>query len=104
MTTHTTNHNESLAANARALLDATADAVGDGLAETRQRLSDTLDAALDGGGDFYGRVKEHVVDGAKSVDEAVHVHPYVSVAISAGIGALAGLILSRSIFRCAKHS
>ncbi|TVR40236.1 MAG: DUF883 family protein [Planctomycetota bacterium] len=105
MSTKPSDPSASLAATARALLDATADAAGEGIAETRERLTTALGAdttTIAGVRDFYGRVKCRVVDGAKAIDGAVHVHPYASVAISAGVGTLVGLMLSRGLFCCSK--
>jgi len=80
-----------LAADARALLAATADVAGDKVAEARKRLS----AALASGKQIAGQVRDKAVAGAKVADEAVHAHPYQAIAIGVGVGALVGYLLAR---------
>ena len=80
-----------LAADARALLAATADVAGDKVAEARKRLS----AALVSGKQIAGQVRDKAVAGAKVADEAVHAHPYQAIAIGVGVGAVIGYLLAR---------
>ena len=80
-----------LAADARALLAATADVAGDKVAEARKRLS----AALASGKQIAGQVRDKAVAGAKVADEAVHAHPYQAIAIGVGVGAVIGYLLAR---------
>jgi len=80
-----------LAADARALLAATADVAGDKVAEARKRLS----AALASGKQIVGQVRDKAVAGAKATDEAVHAHPYQAIAIGVGVGAVIGYLLAR---------
>jgi len=86
-----------LAEDARALMTATADVAGEKVSEARKRLA----AALERGKEVYGRVKEKAVEGAKATDVAVHEHPYQAMAITFGIGAIVGYLVSR---RCSRHS
>ena len=86
-----------LAEDARALMTATADVAGERVSEARKRLA----AALERGKEIDGRVKEKAVEGAKATDEAVHEHPYQAMAITFGIGAIVGYLVSR---RCSRHS
>lgn len=86
---------DSLTADARALLDATADSASDSISDARKRLS----AALEGGKRMYGRVKEQVIEGAKATDSAVHAHPYVAILAGVGVGALLGFLVARRFSR-----
>jgi ElaB/YqjD/DUF883 family membrane-anchored ribosome-binding protein len=80
-----------LAADARALLAATADVAGEKVGEARKRLS----AALASGRQMAGQVRDKAVAGAKATDEAIHAHPYQAIAIGIGLGAIAGYLLAR---------
>ncbi len=86
----------TLAEDARALLSATTDVAGDKVGEARKRLA----AALERGKEFYGRVREKAVEGAKAADEAVHEHPYQVIGIALGVGALIGYLAAR---RCSRN-
>jgi ElaB/YqjD/DUF883 family membrane-anchored ribosome-binding protein len=80
-----------LADDVRALMTATADVAGDKVSEARQRLA----VALERGQELYGRVKVKAVEGAKAADEAVHEHPYQTIALGVGVGAIPGYLLAR---------
>jgi len=84
-----------LAADARALLAATADVAGEKVGEARKRLT----AALNSGKVIAGRVRDQAVAGAKATDEAVRSHPYQAIAIGVGVGALIGYLAAR---RCSR--
>ena len=117
-----------LAADARALMEATAHLTGQKVQKARQRLArslkngidageDVLDAsadrathharelrdrvtaALDHGKELYDEVHDDVVSGTKAADETVHAHPYPIMGISLGLGALVGYILSSRLTR-----
>jgi len=81
----------TLAEDARALMAATADVAGEKVSEARKRLA----AALESGKEFYGRVRDKAVEGAKVADKAVHEHPYEAIGVAFGIGALVGYLLAR---------
>ena len=81
----------TLAEDARALIAATADVAGEKVSEARKRLA----TALESGKEFYGRVRDKAVEGAKVADKAVHEHPYEAIGIAFGIGALVGYLLAR---------
>ena len=80
-----------LADDARALMEATADVAGDKVAEARKRLA----AALEGGKEMCGRVREKAEYGAKVADAAVHEHPYAAIGMAFGIGAIIGFLATR---------
>jgi ElaB/YqjD/DUF883 family membrane-anchored ribosome-binding protein len=95
--TQSTNNDVSqLAEDARALMMATADVVGEKVSEARKRLA----AALESGREMYGRVREKAVEGAKVADQTVRENPYQSIAIGVGVGALFGFLLAR---RCSRN-
>ena len=81
----------TLAEDAHALMAATADVAGERVSEARKRLA----AALERAKKIYGRVKEKAVEGAKATDQAVHEHPYQTIAIAFGVGAVVGFLLAR---------
>jgi len=87
----------SLAADARALMAATADVAGDKVSEARKRLA----AALDQGKEMCGRVREKAIEGAKAADAAVHEHPYQAIGIAFGVGALLGYLVTH---RCGRRN
>ena len=90
------NDMSTLAEDARALVAATADVAGEKVGEARKRLA----AALESGKEVYGRVRDKAVEGAKVADQAVHEHPYESIGIALGVGALLGYLLAR---RCSSN-
>lgn len=90
-THHSTNEDmNTLAEDARALMEATADVAGEKVGEARKRLA----AALDSGKKILINVKEKVVEGAKVTDEAVHAHPYQAIAVALGVGVLIGYLVA----------
>ena len=89
------NDMSTLAEDARALVAATADVAGEKVGEARKRLA----AALESGKEVYGRVRDKAVEGAKVADQAVHEHPYESIGIALGVGALIGYLVARQCSR-----
>src|SRR5678815_477471 len=85
------NDMSTLAEDARALMNATADVAGEKVGEARKRLV----AALENGKEIYGRVRDKAAEGVKVADQAVHEHPYESIGIALGVGALIGYLLAR---------
>ncbi len=81
----------SLAEDARALLSATAEVAEDKVIAARERLS----AALEQGREAWGTVQERAVAGAKATDKVIRTHPYQSIGIAFGVGALVGFLLTR---------
>jgi ElaB/YqjD/DUF883 family membrane-anchored ribosome-binding protein len=65
----------------------TADAVG----ALRERFKVTQ-ARL---ADLYADTKDRVIAGARYTDESIRAHPYPSLAIALGLGALAGVLIGR---------
>ena len=81
----------TLAEDARALLDATAELTDKRIADARKRLTE----ALEHGQENYARLQERVIRSAKAADQAVHDHPYPTVGAAFGVGVLLGFLLSR---------
>lgn len=81
----------TLAEDARNLIEATADVAGDKVANARKRLA----AALENSKEIYGRVRARAIEGAKATDRAVHEHPYQAVGVALGVGILLGLLIGR---------
>lgn len=82
---HNTSHLQVLLHDAEKALSNTAGAAGEKFDELRERMRDALEA---------GRAE--ATRRAKQADEMVHEHPYYAVGIAAGIGALIGILISRS--------
>ncbi|HUD84545.1 MAG TPA: hypothetical protein VMQ67_13630 [Candidatus Saccharimonadales bacterium] len=81
----------TLAVDARALLDATADLTDQKIAEARKHLLD----ALESGKQTYARLSDKAVQGAQAVDQTIRSNPYQSLAVAFGVGALLGFLVSR---------
>ena len=84
-----------VAADAEALLAATAHDASERVREARQRASESLGKArvrLEG---FERDVKDRAMAGAREVDRYVHDNPWPAVAAAVAIGALVGLFLGR---------
>jgi ElaB/YqjD/DUF883 family membrane-anchored ribosome-binding protein len=80
-----------LAEDARALLEATAEVTDEKVAEARRRLTE----ALADGKQTYARLREKANQGAKAADQAIRGHPYQSITIALGVGALLGFLVAR---------
>jgi ElaB/YqjD/DUF883 family membrane-anchored ribosome-binding protein len=80
-----------LAEDAQALLAATADVAETKVVEARKRLT----AALERGKEAWGQAQDYAVAQAKAADEVIRDHPYQSIGIAFGVGALLGLLLRR---------
>jgi ElaB/YqjD/DUF883 family membrane-anchored ribosome-binding protein len=79
------SHLQVLLHDAEKALSNTAGAAGEKFDELRERMRSALDA---GRAEASRRVKQ--------ADEMVHEHPYYAVGIAAGVGALIGILVSRS--------
>ena len=80
-----------LAEDAKALLSATGHLAEEKVVEARKRLSE----ALERGRETWERVQDRTIQGAKAADTAIREHPYQSIAVAAGVGALVGYLLAR---------
>jgi ElaB/YqjD/DUF883 family membrane-anchored ribosome-binding protein len=84
-------------ASTEALLAALGDQGGDAVAELRERLTSTIaDVKKELGSSFVASARETIAkarDTVSTVDEFVQDRPWTAIAIGAGVGLLAGLIL-----------
>lgn len=85
------NHEDTLAEDARELMDATADMGGEKVAEARDRLG----LALENARRVAANVRDRTVAGAKATDKAIQENPYTAIAIAASAAALIGFFLGR---------
>jgi ElaB/YqjD/DUF883 family membrane-anchored ribosome-binding protein len=67
--------------------------------EAVEALRTRYEAVQERLGELYTSAKKNVAAGAKCTDEAIRENPYQSIAIAAGMGLLAGVLLCR---RCSK--
>jgi ElaB/YqjD/DUF883 family membrane-anchored ribosome-binding protein len=81
----------ALAEDAKALIEATSDMADEKITRARQRL----ETALASGRDFAFRVEQRAVDGAQAADEYVRRHPYPSLLVAFGVGAVVGCLALR---------
>ena len=65
---------------------------GDKFDELRERLR----AALEKGRYSFDHLKEETVKRAKQADHLVRENPYYAIGVAAGIGALIGIVVSRT--------
>jgi ElaB/YqjD/DUF883 family membrane-anchored ribosome-binding protein len=98
MKSHTTTHKadhiepgEHLVEDAQALLAATAHVAEEKVVEARKRLT----AAIEKGRETLNNVQEKAIAGAKATDQVIRDHPYQSIGVALGVGALVGFLLSR---------
>lgn len=81
----------TLADDARALLTATAEVTDEKVAEARKRL----EAALAETKNAYSKIQDRAIQSARAADQTVRSHPYESIAVAFGVGALVGFLISR---------
>lgn len=81
----------SLAEDARELLAATAGMAETKVVEARKRLQ----VALDRGKEAWGDFQDKAVEQAKVADEVIRDHPYQSIGVAFGFGALLGILMAR---------
>ena len=87
---HRTQDVGSLADDARALLAATTEVAGEKVSEARARLT----LALENAKEVAGNVRDRAVASAKATDKVVRQHPYKSIAIALGAGAVVGCLIA----------
>ncbi len=81
----------TLADEALALFQATADISDEKVAEARKRV----EAALASGRDTLTQLQKRARESAAAADQAVRQHPYESIAVAFGVGALLGFLVTR---------
>ena len=81
--------------DAQNLFHEAAQASGERAEELRTKGMALLDAAMEKAQDLQAAAIEKSKEAAKSADEFVHAKPWQAVAISAGVGLVVGLLVSR---------
>lgn len=89
---HTADDLKALLHEAEQALSATAGEAGDKFDELRDRLR----AALDSGKYSFDRLRHEAAIRAKQADQLVRDNPYYAIGIAAGVGAIVGILASRS--------
>jgi len=88
MTKHSHSHGSSKNSSAPAdLMDATEDMAGG--------APNRLTSVLDNTRQFAVNVRDKTMAGAKATHKTVHAHPYKSIGVAVGVGALLGFIMGR---------
>ncbi|PTX98589.1 DUF883 family protein [Opitutus sp. ER46] len=85
----------TLAADAEALLRATADDASGAAKETRARLAAAVEKAKATCEDLHARGLASAREAAKKADTTIRAHPYESIAVAFGVGVLLGVLLRR---------
>lgn len=81
----------TLAEDARALLQATAEIADEKVAEARKHL----ESALERSQNVLARVQERASAGITAADKTVRENPYQAMAISFGLGAVLSYLITR---------
>ena len=71
------------------------DSLSEHTADAVSALRTRFDAAQERLSDIYAGAKTRVVAGVKCTDAAIRENPYQALAIAAGVGLLAGVLLGR---------
>lgn len=64
--------------------------------EALEAMQARFETAREKMADIYTGTRRKIVAGARYTDETIREHPYQSLAITAGIGVLVGILLGRS--------
>lgn len=81
--------------DAEALIKASAEPGHERLNEAKARIRETVDAAKRRLADAQHRAAQEGKEAMRATDDYVRHHPWQAVGIAAGIGLIAGLLLSR---------
>jgi ElaB/YqjD/DUF883 family membrane-anchored ribosome-binding protein len=81
----------ALAADARALMSATAEVAGEKVGQARRCLADALKNAKE----RCYRSREQAAEIARVANEAVREHPFHALGVAFGVGALVGFLALR---------
>ena len=92
MNTPTETHSDAgnLLEDAQALLTATTQVGEEKVVEARKRLAVALEKARK----TWNNVQDKAVAGAKATDQVIRDHPYHSMGVALGIGAVVGYLLA----------
>ena len=89
---HTAEDLKALLHEAEQALSSTAGEAGEKFDELRERLRD----ALETGKYSFERLRTEATRRAKQADQIVRDNPYYAIGVAAGVGALIGILVSRS--------
>jgi ElaB/YqjD/DUF883 family membrane-anchored ribosome-binding protein len=89
------HHLRTLADETEALLESTARAGDEKVAETRERLRGEVAHLRERLADLESKAGLQLKSAAHRTDEAVHSHPYTAMGAAAALGLLAGLLIGR---------
>lgn len=84
-----------MAADAEALLKATAGHSGDAVADVRDRMAVSLETAKARMAQTQEAMLAKARAAAKTTDQYVHEHPWKAVGTAAGVGLLLGMLIGR---------
>jgi ElaB/YqjD/DUF883 family membrane-anchored ribosome-binding protein len=87
--TESTDCARGLATHARALMAATAEATGEKVEDARKQVA----SALERGKEFFGDVQTKVIHDVKEVEVSARHHPYKTLGLAVGLGAMIGILL-----------
>lgn len=90
-------HHRNVTEQAKSLLDATAHIADSQVAEVRNRISASIDAAQE----TLAEVEEGVGQVVSNAKVYVEARPYQAIGVAACLGALVGVVLARRC--CASH-
>ena len=96
MATTAEDTDTTTAENLQALLHEAEQALSDTAGDKFDDLRDRLRVAVDSGKNTFARLRTQAARGARQADQLVRDNPYYSIGIAAGIGALIGILVSRS--------
>ncbi|MDB6113730.1 MAG: protein ElaB [Lacunisphaera sp.] len=82
--------------NLQALLHEAEQALSDTAGDKFDDLRERLRVAVDSSKDTFARFRGQAVRRARQADQLVRENPYYSIGIAAGIGAVIGILVSRS--------
>ena len=96
MATTAEDSETTTAENLQALLHEAEQALSDTAGDKFDDLRERLRVAVDSSKDTFARIRGQAVRRAKQADQLVRDNPYYSIGIAAGIGAIIGILVSRS--------
>jgi ElaB/YqjD/DUF883 family membrane-anchored ribosome-binding protein len=85
----------AIVGEAEGLLRATAGSAGEGAAELRAKVQDSLDRAKRNLVDLQEAAVEKAKAAGRATDAYVHEKPWQSIGLAAGIGLLLGMLITR---------
>ncbi len=88
-------HFKNALADAEALVKATADLGGEGLAGIRARAEESLRALKARAGDAQQAITYRTREAANATDAYVHEKPWEAIGVAAGMGLLIGVLVAR---------